>query len=105
MKPLVRRPPRYSFVTVVEVVDLHSETSLQGKTTDLSMFGCFVETWDPLPPETKVRVKITSRGAQFVALGRVARVRPSAGMGITFTDIAPNDQQTLEEWISQLRTS
>ncbi|MGO9640237.1 MAG: PilZ domain-containing protein [Candidatus Acidiferrales bacterium] len=103
MQPEHPRSRRYSFVAIVDVVDVKSESEIQGRTTDLSQSGCFIETKKTWPPETKVRVRIFSRGANFTAFGRVAHVRPNAGMGIMFSELAPNDQLTLEKWLSQAR--
>jgi hypothetical protein len=38
-----------------------------------------------------------------VALGKVAYTRSEVGMGITFTQIEPNDQLILEKWVEELR--
>ena len=63
------RARRYSFHASVELTDLQSETQTKEQTSDLSLFGCHVDTLKPLSPETKVRVK-TSRGSEGLeALG------------------------------------
>src|SRR5260370_40991202 len=89
------RARRYSFHAGVELTDLQSETQTKEQTSDLSLFGCHVATPKPLPPGTKVRVKISHRSESLEALGRVAFVRPHAGMGIFFTIIALHDQLLL----------
>ena len=58
---------------------------------------------ESLPPGTKVRIKISHRSESLDALGRVAFVRPNAGMGIFFTRIEPHDQLVLDKWIAELR--
>jgi hypothetical protein len=97
------RARRYSFHAGVELTDLQSETQTREHTSDLSLFGCHVDMLKPLPPRTKVRIKITHRSESFVALGRVVFVRPNAGMGIFFTSIEPHDQLVLDKWIAELR--
>ena len=67
----VRRARRYRFAATTELTDLDSEVHLQGLTTDLSLFGCGVAARKPLSTRAKVRIRITHRGASFVALGRV----------------------------------
>src|SRR5260370_27331284 len=102
--PLERhRARRYSFHASVEMTDLQSETQTKEQTSDLSLFGCHVDTLKPLPPGTKVRIKISHRSESLEALGRVAFVRPNAGMGIFFTGIEPHDQLVLDKWIGELR--
>ena len=97
------RASRYSFVTSIELTDVRSETYITERTSDLSLFGCHVDTQNPFPQGTKVKIRIAHRSANFEALGRVAHVRPNAGMGIVFTSIDPNDQLVLEKWIAELR--
>jgi PilZ domain-containing protein len=96
------RARRYLFVAPIELTDTQSEIKVQGRTSNLSMFGCRVETHNPFPAGAKVRVKITHRSTNFVALGRVAYTT-SSGMGIAFTQIEPNDQPILEKWVEGLR--
>jgi len=97
------RARRYSFHAIIELTDLQSETQTKEQTSDLSLFGCHVDTLNPLPPGTKVRIKISHRNDTLEALGRVASVRPNAGMGIFFTRIEPHDQLVLDKWIAELR--
>jgi hypothetical protein len=98
------RAMRRPFAAKAEVVEVESEKQVLCVTGDLSVFGCFVETLTPLPRGTKVRIRINHRGATFVALGFISNVR-STGMGIRFGTVEPAHQQTLENWLGQLRTS
>jgi PilZ domain-containing protein len=97
------RARRYSFHASVELTDLQSETHTKEQTSDLSLFGCHVDTLKPLRPGTKVRIKISRRSENFEALGKVVHPRENAGMGIFFTRIEPNDQFVLDKWIAELR--
>jgi hypothetical protein len=54
-------------------------------------------------PGTKVRIRIVYRGASFHAQGKVIYARPESGIGIAFTGIERENQQVLEEWISEIR--
>jgi len=96
----MRRP----FAARVEVVDVESERQVTSVTGDLSVFGCFVETPSPFPRGTKVRIRINHRGSTFVALGEVSNARPN-GMGVRFGTIEQAHQQTLENWLAQLRNT
>jgi hypothetical protein len=103
MPPANHRASRYTFAARIELTDVRSETHITERTRDLSLFGCRVDTLKPFPQGTKVKITIAHRSANFEALGRVAYVRPNAGMGIVFTSIDPNDQLVLEKWIAELR--
>jgi hypothetical protein len=98
------RARRYPFQSYVELTDLQSDTQTRVRTSNLSLFGCHVESPNPLEPGTKVSVSIAHAAENFRALGRVAYAQPGAGMGIVFTTIQPSDQLVLEEWIDELRT-
>jgi PilZ domain len=97
------RARRFSFHASIELTDLQSETQTKEQTSDLSLFGCHVDTLKPLPPETKVRIKISHRSENFEALGKVIYARHNAGMGILFTKIEPNDQLVLDKWVGERR--
>src|SRR5229473_5179530 len=96
------RARRYLFVATIELTDTQSEAKIQGRTSDLSLFGCRVETHKPFPAGTKVRVRIAHASANFVALGKVAYATTEIGMGIVFTWIEPNDQLILDKWVEEL---
>lgn len=102
MKVEQHRATRHKFVARVEVVDLDSERQLIARTGNLSVFGCFIETPAPFARGTRIRMRINHRGTTFVALGQVADARPT-GMGVRFGTIEPTHQQTLENWLAQLR--
>jgi hypothetical protein len=97
------RARRYPFHASIELTDLGSETQTKAQTSDLSLFGCRVDTPQPLPAGTRVRIKISHRSESFEALGKVIYSRQNEGMGIHFTDIEPNDQLVLDEWIVERR--
>jgi hypothetical protein len=87
----------------IELTDLQSEKHLVAHTKDLTLFGCFVETMTPFQERTKVRLKISHAGVNFVAMGKVAYSRPKSGMGITFITIEPKSQEVLDRWLADLR--
>jgi hypothetical protein len=98
------RARRYPFQAYVELTDLQSETPTRVRTSNLSLFGCHVESAQPLEPGATVSVNIAHAAENFRALGRVAYAKAGVGMGIVFTTIQPSDQLVLEEWIDELRT-
>jgi PilZ domain len=89
------RARRYPFHASIELIDLQAEILTREQTSDLSLFGCHVDTRKPLLPETKVRIKILRRSENFEALGKVTYARQNPGMGIHFTRIEANDQSVL----------
>lgn len=99
----VHRSRRFPFVAGVQVTALDSDAQVAAHIEDLSLFGCFVETVTPFVAGTKVSIRISHNGTVFVAQGRVAYSRDSAGMGIAFTSIEPRGVSTLDDWLTELR--
>jgi hypothetical protein len=96
-----RRASRHLLGGTVEVTDLESEKEIVAVARNLSLFGCFVATVTPFVTETKVRLRITHRGATFAAFGCVAHASASEGMGIAFGRIETKDRAILDTWLGE----
>jgi len=81
---------------------MESEKHLSAHTKNLNLLGCFVETPTPLVEGTKVRLRISHRGTNFVAIGKVAYSRPNSGMGVAFITVDPKSQAVLDVWLASL---
>ncbi|SRR5260370_14523327 len=97
------RARRYPFVVGIELTDVQSEVKIRERTSDVSLFGCHVDTLKPLPTGTRIIIRIAHRGANFAALGTVVYAGLNAGMGVAFSKIEEKDQLVLEKWIDELR--
>ena len=97
------RARRYHFHATVELTEVHSDTQISEWTSNLSLFGCRVDTVKPLPAGTKVWIKISHGSENFDALGKVVYAQQNTGMGILFTKVEANDQWVLDKWIAQQR--
>ena len=97
-----RHAPRYQFIAEAEVTEILSKTTLIAKTSDLSIGGCFLDTLNPSPEGTDVRIRISHENTTFTTLGRVVFVLPNMGMGVVFRNVADDQLAILREWISQL---
>jgi PilZ domain len=97
------RARRYPLVATIDLTDVDSEAAIRGQITDLSLFGCHVNTPSPWPTGTKIRLRIAHRGAVFAALGYVANVQPKRGIGVVFSNVEQKDQLVLEKWLAELR--
>ena len=96
-----RSAPRHAMVLAAEVIELPSGTKLNARTADISRTGCYIDTLNPIPQGSEVRLQITHGTEIFATLGRVVYVSYGLGMGIVF--INPEDVQlaTLDRWFSQ----
>jgi hypothetical protein len=56
-----RSAPRHAMVLAAEVVELPSGAKLTARTADISRTGCHIDTLNPIPQGSEVRVRITPR--------------------------------------------
>jgi len=94
-----RTVERHVFSETAEVLDVAVGTRLTGRVADISLEGCYVDTFNPFPLETLVRIKISRNGAEFVCAGAVRNSQTGMGMGITFAEVSGPDRELLESWI------
>jgi len=87
MRPKSDRAARYPFAANIELTDVRSERVLNARTSNLSVFGCYVSTTNPFPVGTKVSIRINHGGATLSTFGQVVYFDPKAGMGVFFTQV------------------
>jgi len=97
-----RAVPRYRFIATAVVTELSSGTRLPARTSELSINGCYIDTLNPFPEATLVRLRIIKDDGVFETPGRVLYCHPGFGMGIVFTDSTPDQQSLLEGWLAEL---
>jgi hypothetical protein len=95
---------RYPFIANAELVDLDLGTKAEGKTSDISLGGCFICTAKPLTLKARARVILTHKAEQLEALVVVRIVKPRIGMGIEFIDLEDPFAAILSAWIEKLRS-
>jgi hypothetical protein len=94
-----RREPRHFFIATVELLEADVQARMRARTGDLSMHGCYVDTLNPFPVQSKVKVTITHNEKSFTALGTVAHAEPNVGMGISFGKVEPSQTEILLQWL------
>jgi hypothetical protein len=94
-----RRAP---IIAAVEVVEVATGTKLSARTSDISRAGCYVDTLNPTPSKTVVRVRIQHQGGEIDVQGRIVYVSPGLGMGIRFDDdLTPQQLAVLDRWVAE----
>jgi len=78
---------RFPFTAAAEIYELHSQTRLTGRCSDLSSGGCYIDTLSPFAVGTTVRVRLERDLHEFEAAAVVAYAHVSMGMGLTFTEM------------------
>ena len=94
-----RRTPRFPCSASAEVI--WDDSVELTRVTELSRYGCYLETSRPLSPGTRVTVKIMDRGQLFEATATVLYSRPTLGMGVAFREVKSVFQTLLEDWLRQ----
>jgi hypothetical protein len=94
---------RFPIILVAEVAQLPSGTPRTGRTSDVSETGCFVDSLNPLPAGTRIRLRLT-RGNESFETAAMVVYSPKQGMGIRFDDaIPPNQSAVLHKWIDTFK--
>jgi len=97
-----RRDARYPFTAAVEAVELRSQTRIQGRTTDLSRGGCFIDTLTTFQPGSIVKMRLVKEKRSFETRAKVIYSLADMGMGVKFTDADPEQLWILEKWVEEL---
>jgi PilZ domain len=95
-----RTAPRYPLILSAEVLDLSSGARLVAQTADLSRTGCYIDTLNPIPPGSKIHVRLQHEAETFETDGRVIYISPGLGMGVAFTSNTPGQIAILDRWLS-----
>src|SRR5258708_2302409 len=96
-----RRVPRIAFKATSVVAETGSTRAVVAQTTELSRFGCFVQTTKPYPQGTRVHLELADGGDVFTASAGVAYVT-SEGMGVVFTMVESESYEVLAKWLSRI---
>jgi hypothetical protein len=94
-----RRVPRFPFVASAQVVDTKTKTELNARISELSLYGCYVDTINALPKGASVFIKIFTAEDFIEANGMVSYVHPNLGMGIAFFNVNPSFLPILQVWL------
>jgi hypothetical protein len=94
-----RRVPRYPFAAPAAVIP-EVGVPIGGNITELSLYGCYLDSGAPLAPRTRVLVKIfAADGGYFEAEATVIYSNPSLGMGLVFRQVRPDFLAVLRRWL------
>jgi hypothetical protein len=97
-----RRDTRYPFTSAVEVVLHETQTRIQGRTSDLSRGGCFLDTASCFPVGSSVTIRLTKDRRSFEADAKVVYSLVGMGMGVKFTAAEIEQLGTMEKWVAEL---
>ena len=73
----------------------------EARVDDISLSGCFVNTYGPASVGELVEVKILRRSGEWLAVsGYVATYQHGVGFGLAFTDLSEEKKRALQELIA-----
>jgi PilZ domain len=94
-----RRAIRYPVSATANVTEEMSQGRLQGRCSDLSVAGCYVDTLNPLRECSSVHVQLFNDQRSFEAAARVITNHVGMGMGLAFDELTPKQMAVLVDWI------
>jgi PilZ domain len=97
-----RAYPRYAISATAEAVELHSDTRIHGRISDIGRGGCYMEVMSPFAVGSEIRIGITKDEKVFVAKATVLYSAGGMGMGLKFTGIDLGQLGVLERWLAEL---
>jgi len=96
-----RNAERLPLILGAEVTEVESGARLSARTSDLSRTGCYIDTLNPTPTGTVVRIKLTHDSEELELLARIVYLSPRLGMGVRFDEsIMPAQLAVLDRWLS-----
>lgn len=102
MEPRKPRAPRQPLIADAEVYDQQSTEAIPGRTSDVSMGGCFIESSQVLPLRAAVRLKLFFNEETLTLFGDVVRSDPEKGMAIRFRALDANQTSVIKGWFFSL---
>jgi hypothetical protein len=91
---------RVPFVAHAEITESGASTSIGVRISDISKDGCYVDLRSALPVGTAVRIKIRTATDICEVDATVSYTHAHLGMGLIFTNVSPESQAVLQEWIA-----
>ena len=73
----------------VDAVEPKSNAKISGRTSDISLGGCYVDTINPFPAETIIKIRLTNERETFEADAKVVLSKVGMGMGVAFISAVP----------------
>lgn len=97
-----RLQPRFPFTASVEAIEPKSHAKLSGRTSDLCLGGCYVDTISPFAAGTAIKIRLTKEKVTFDADARVIFSHIGMGMGVAFISATPRQIRIFQHWLNEL---
>ncbi len=93
---------RCALVASAQVTELRSGAVLSARISELGVGGCYVDALNPFPEGSPVGLRILRDRGAFETMAKVVYCDSRFGMGLAFTEMAPDQRSLLEAWIAEI---
>jgi hypothetical protein len=101
-----RDSARYALTLVAIVTECATAVVLNARSSDVSRSGCYIDTLQPLPTGTQVKVLLRSGDEILEAAGRVVYMCPGLGMGVNWgLNLPDKTMAMLDRWLARAAKS
>lgn len=97
-----RKNLRFPFTAAMEATDIKTGTKIIGRTSDLSLGGCYVDSLSPFPVGTDAKIKIQKDNVTFEAHAKVVFSSIGMGMGLAFVSAQPKQLKIFQKWLMEI---
>lgn len=95
---VARTTPRFTFIAEAEIVGMLDYS----RVSELSARGCYIDSINPLPKGTDVRLRIRYGCSTCEFSGSVIYTHAGFGMGVMFGELTSEQRSTLDVWLDEL---
>jgi hypothetical protein len=95
---VARTTPRFAFIAEAEIAGMKD----RARVSELSARGCYIDSINPLPKDTEVRLRIRYGPSKCEFTGTVIYTHAGFGMGVVFHDLTSEQRSTLDVWLDEL---
>jgi hypothetical protein len=92
---------RHSVSAKAKLTDLATKTDLEGRCSDLSVAGCYIDTLNPFPEKASVHLQLTNTQNTLDVDAHVITHHIGMGMGLVFDGLGPEQTMVLVNWLSK----
>lgn len=97
-----RTVPRYSLIAVAEIQEPASGVRMEGRISEISRKGCYVDLLNTLPTGTAIQLRISRDQGAFACAGEIIYTQDGMGIGVAFVDVPAHQLEILDSWLAEL---